>query len=99
MITTFISRSRWKSTVTAAVTVHEVLYRAPSLVLLLSPSLRQSQELFRKVVEFYRELAGAPPPEAETSLRMELPNGSRIVSLPGRSATLESPARKVSKPS
>jgi hypothetical protein len=58
-------------------------------VLLLSPSLRQSQELYRKVRSDYRALGDAAPGVVEeTALRMELTNGSRIVSLPGKESTV-----------
>jgi len=56
-------------------------------VLLLSPSLRQSGELFRKVIEAHRALGDVEPPEAESALRLELKNGARIVSLPGTEQT------------
>jgi hypothetical protein len=55
---------------------------------LLSPSLRQSQELFRKVLDVYRTLDAAIAPENESTLRLELSNGSRIVSLPGKEETI-----------
>jgi len=58
------------------------------LVLLLSPSLRQSQELFKKVVDAYRLLATPAPVLAESALRLELTNGSRIISLPGTEQTI-----------
>ena len=61
------------------------LLEAGSLVLLLSPTLRQSAELLVKVHELYRAL-GRPIPTVGTrgnSLRLELANGSRIISLPG----------------
>jgi hypothetical protein len=60
------SRQSGKSTVTAAMALHEVLFRPKSLVLLLSPSLRQSQELFRKVTDFRNRL-GEPIAIAEES--------------------------------
>ena len=82
------SRQAGKSTVTAAMALHEALYRAPALVLLLSPSLRQSCELFRKVAFFFRTLEGAVPVEQESALRLELANGSRILSLPGKEETI-----------
>ena len=82
------SRQSGKSTVSAALAVHTALYQAGSLVLLLSPSLRQSQELFRKALDFYRAADEAEPPEAESALRLELANGSRIVSLPGKEGTV-----------
>jgi hypothetical protein len=62
------------------------------LVLLLSPSLRQSLELFRKVADLWRSL-GRPVPTArgrENATRLELANGSRIESLPGTEATVRS---------
>jgi len=82
------ARQTGKSTTTAAMSLYEVLYRAGALVLLLSPSLRQSGELFRKVTGLYETL-GRPVPEAERSaLRLELANGSRLVSLPGSEKTV-----------
>jgi hypothetical protein len=81
-------RQSGKSTVTAALALHEALYRDGSLVLMLAPALRQSQELFRKVVGFYRALEHPVAAEAESALRLELANGSRVVSLPGREETV-----------
>jgi hypothetical protein len=46
------------------------------MLLLLSPSLRQSQELFRKLLHAYGAVANKPPSLQESSLRLELPNGS-----------------------
>src|SRR5688500_13483424 len=43
------SRQSGKSTVTACLALYQALYVPGSLILLLSPSLRQSQELFKKV--------------------------------------------------
>ncbi len=77
------SRQSGKSTTTGVLAVHTALYQPGALVLLLSPSLRQSQELFKKCLDVYR-VAGRPvPADAESALRLELANGSRIVSLPG----------------
>lgn len=82
------TRQAGKSTVTAALALHEAVYRPPALVLLLSPSLRQSGELFRKVMGFYAHFSQAAPAEAESALRLDLKNGSRIVSLPGTEQTI-----------
>lgn len=82
------TRQAGKSTVTAALALHEAIYRPPALVLLLSPSLRQSGELFRKVASFYRHFAREAPASAESALRLDLKNGSRIVSLPGDEQTV-----------
>ena len=81
-------RQSGKSTVTAAISVHVAVYEPGALVLLLSPALRQSQELFRKCLDVYRALERPVPPAAESALRLELDNGSRIVSLPGKEGTI-----------
>ena len=82
------SRQSGKSTTVATLAAYTALYRPPSLTLLLSPGLRQSQELFRKVLDAYHAAGQAAPVEAESTLRLELSNGSRILALPGKEATL-----------
>ncbi|MBY0508668.1 MAG: terminase family protein [Rhodospirillaceae bacterium] len=82
------SRQSGKSTTCAALAVHTALYEAPALVLLVSPSLRQSQELFRKTTDFHRNLNVTPGTEQESALRIEFANGSRIIALPGTEATV-----------
>lgn len=81
-------RQSGKSTVSAALAVHTALYQPGALVLLLSPTLRQSQELFRKCLSIYRLVSADIPPESETRLTLELGNSSRIVSLPGKESTI-----------
>jgi hypothetical protein len=81
------SRQAGKSTVSALLAVRNALYAAGSLTLLVSPSQRQSGELFRKALGFYHALPIKPPIKAESALRLELANGSRIVSLPGSERT------------
>jgi hypothetical protein len=82
------SRQAGKSTTTALLALHTALYAAPALCLLLSPTLRQSQELFRKVLDGYRALYPGASASGESALRLELANGSRIVALPGTEATI-----------
>lgn len=82
------SRQSGKSTVTAALALHTALYHPPALVLLLSPSLRQSQELFRRVLDIYRTGDAPMGSEQESALRLELQSGSRIISLPGTEQTV-----------
>lgn len=82
------SRQAGKSVTTALVALHTAIYQRASLVLLLSPSLRQSQELFRKVAGFYGQLRQPVPSEAESALRLELENGSRVISLPASEQTI-----------
>lgn len=78
------SRQSGKSLTAAALALREALLRDNALVLLLSPGLRQSGELFRgKVLPLYHSL-GRPvlPVRRPTQLSLELVNGSRIISLP-----------------
>lgn len=82
------SRQSGKSTVSAVLAVHQATYQPGSLVLLLSPSLRQSQELYRKVLDCYRASGAVVTADVENRLALELANGSRIVSLPGKEATI-----------
>jgi Terminase large subunit, T4likevirus-type, N-terminal len=83
------ARQSGKSTVSSLLALHAALYRPPALVLLLSPSLRQSQELFRKVKDALQVLgADAPPLAEESALRLEWTNGSRVVCLPGKEQTI-----------
>jgi len=82
------SRQSGKSTMTAVITLHRAIYHPGSLILCLAPALRQSQELFAKVLDFYRNLARPAPPSAERKLSLELENGSRIVTLPGTEKTI-----------
>jgi hypothetical protein len=86
------SRSSWlllnccrqsgKSTTTAIVALHTAIYE-PGIVLCVSPSLRQSKELFAKVIAFLKSIEPVIPLEEDNKSSCELSNGSRIVSLPG----------------
>jgi hypothetical protein len=58
------------------------------LVLLVSPSLRQSGELFRKVKGFRQRLEPAPALTEDNALSCAFKNGSRVVSLPGDESTV-----------
>lgn len=82
------SRQSGKSTVSSFMALHTALYEPRSLVLLLSPSQRQSQELYRKVKDAYEALGRPVPATKETELTLTLANGSRIVSLPGKEGTI-----------
>src|SRR5258706_10402385 len=77
------SRQSGKSAVAAALALRTALLVPRSPVLLLSPSLRQSGELFRKVQDLFHALGRPVGVDSETTMRLELTNGSRIVSLPG----------------
>lgn len=81
------ARQLGKSQVAAVVALHTALLTDRALVLLLSPSLRQSQELFHRVLDCLRTIEGRVPVEAESALRIEFPNRSRIIALPGTERT------------
>jgi hypothetical protein len=83
-----VTRQGGKSSISAVIGVHTAISTPNALVLLVSPSLRQSAELFRKCLGVYRSLDRPVPALAETALRLELENGSRVISLPGQESTL-----------
>ncbi len=82
------SRQSGKSTMSALLALHRALYYPDSLVLVLAPALRQSQELFGKIAGFYRSLGRPAPPQGERRLSLELKNGSRIITLPSSEKTI-----------
>jgi hypothetical protein len=87
------ARQSGKSLTAALLALHTALYKDNQLILVLSPSLRQSGELFRsKIMELYKTLddRGACPVKATsiTALSLTLQNGSRIVSLPDSEGTI-----------
>jgi hypothetical protein len=81
-------RQSGKSTMTGIIALHRALYHPGSLILCLAPALRQSQELFGKVLGFYKDLGRPIPAQAERKLSLELENDSRIVTLPGSEKTI-----------
>jgi hypothetical protein len=82
------SRQSGKTTTTALIGLHEAIYVPETLVLILSPGLRQSAEFFRTMRVHYARVGGNVPAKAESTLRLELENGSRIIALPAQEATI-----------
>lgn len=82
------SRQSGKSTVAALLAVHVALHEPNSLILVVGPSERQSKELFLKALSFYRGAGRPVVAESENKLTLELENGSRVVSLPGKASTI-----------
>src|SRR6266550_516427 len=80
-------RQSGKSTTTATLALHTAIYD-PGLILLVSPSLRQSKELFAKVTGFLKDLEPAEVLEEDNKSCCALANGARVVSLPGDPDTL-----------
>src|SRR5262249_25398278 len=81
------ARQAGKSTVVAALALAEAMFIPDSKILLLSRSHRQSQELYRTVTHFYRQVKDTLPSRVKTD-ELQLCNGSRIVSLPCREETI-----------
>jgi hypothetical protein len=82
------SRQSGKSSVSSILSLHTALFRPGSLTLMVSPSLRQSSELFRKFLSYMEILEPRPAREEDTKLSLRLDNGSRVVSLPGSEGTI-----------
>jgi hypothetical protein len=84
------SRQSGKSTAVSALALHAALFTPGGLVLLLSPSQRQSAEIYRKVLDAYVALGRPIPAVHESQFRLELANGARVLCLPGREETIRS---------
>jgi hypothetical protein len=77
------ARQTGKSTTAAALALRTALLQPGSLTLILSPTLRQSGELFRhKVLPLWQALGSPMRARPATALALELSNGSRVISLP-----------------
>ena len=82
------TRQWGKSTVAAVKAVHRAWTEAGSLVLVASPTERQSGEFVRKAAEFLGKLGIRRRGDGDNAGSLVLPNGSRIVGLPGTEATV-----------
>ncbi|KCZ73477.1 Terminase-like family [Candidatus Methanoperedens nitroreducens] len=81
-------RQSGKSSTAGILALHRALFYPGSLILLVSPSLRQSSELFRKVQDALSKLEQQPSLQEDNKLSLTLENRSRIVSLPSTEATI-----------
>lgn len=82
------SRQSGKSTTAALLGCHRATYRPGALILIVSPTQRQSSEMFHKVRATYSDLGRPVKVETANATTLELENASRIVSLPGGDANL-----------
>jgi hypothetical protein len=80
------TRQWGKTYVAAGLALNQALLHPGSLILLVSPTQRQSVEVFRdKLMRLYR--AAGRPVQArrpDPSMVLELANGSRVIALPGK---------------
>jgi hypothetical protein len=84
------SRQVGKSETVGAIAARRALYFPESLILVTAPSLRQSQELYLKIRTTLRKVDRTAEVRDESSTRIGLRNGSRIVCLPGSEKTIRS---------
>ena len=82
------TRQWGKSTIAAAKAVHRAYTRPGSLVLVASPSRRQSAEFVRKAAEMVARLGIPVRGDGDNDVSLAFPNGSRIVGLPGIEGTV-----------
>jgi hypothetical protein len=83
------SRQSGKSQVAAALALQTAFSEPGALILLLSPTQRQSGELFQaKVLPLYEALRRPVATVQESQLTMRLANGSRMVAQPGEEKTI-----------
>ena len=82
------SRQSGKTTTVAIRAMYAALHCPPALVLVLSPSERQSKLFFRRCLEVFRRAGRPVKATVENRLSLELANGSQVVALPGREGTI-----------
>ncbi len=79
------TRQWGKSTITAAAVLHRILTEPGRTAIVLCPVLRQSAIFVGIVKSFVRRLGIKVRGDGENQVSVQLPNGSRVVGLPGRS--------------
>jgi hypothetical protein len=82
------TRQWGKSTVAAVKAVHRAMARARSLVVVASPTERQSAEFLHKAGELTARLGIRPRGDGKNAMSLLLPNESRIIGLPGTERTI-----------
>lgn len=82
------TRQAGKSTTASGKAIHRLIRKDGALVIVASPKLDQSKELYRKCLRVYKALDKPIPIVHLTTLWMELANGSRIICVPDREDTI-----------
>ena len=82
------TRQCGKSTVGSLRALRQAWTAPESLTLAVSPSERQSRMFVRKVREFARRLGVKPRGDGDNPISVMLPNGSRVVGVPGNEETV-----------
>lgn len=82
------TRQWGKSTLATVMAVHRAYFRAKSLVVVACPTEKQSAELVWKARDFMKKLGLRQRRDGSNRISLRFPNGSRIVGIPGKEATL-----------
>ncbi|MBV9398443.1 MAG: terminase family protein [Bryobacterales bacterium] len=82
------TRQWGKSTLAAIKAVHRAYAQPGSLVIVASPTERQSGEFLRKAAEMVARLGIRPRGDGRNAASLLFPNGSRVVGLPGTEGTI-----------
>jgi Terminase large subunit, T4likevirus-type, N-terminal len=82
------SRQWGKSTMAAIKAVHRAYFHPKSLVVVASPTERQSAEFVLKAKGMLMQLGVRVRGDGHNRISLKLPNGSRIVGLPGTEGTV-----------
>jgi hypothetical protein len=82
------TRQWGKSTIIALKAVHQGLFQPDSMILVVSPSERQSREFLRKAKRFVSRLKIPIRGDGDNQVSLQLPNGSRLVGIPGKEETV-----------
>src|SRR5262249_54096894 len=76
-------RQSGKSTTCAIAATWVAAYEPDSLVIIVSPSQRQSAEMLRTIKQLHARVEGLPELVGDSVLKIEMRNGSRVLALPG----------------
>jgi hypothetical protein len=82
------TRQWGKSTIVALKAVHHGLFRPESMILVVSPSERQSREFLRKAKRFVTRIGLPIRGDGDNQVSLQFPNGSRLVGIPGKEETV-----------
>jgi Terminase large subunit, T4likevirus-type, N-terminal len=86
-------RQSGKSTIAALLALHLAIYQPGSTAIIVSPGLRQSQELFaERLMRAWHALGRPVRTERSNLTGLWLTNGSRILALPGSEQTIRGPS-------
>jgi len=82
------TRQWGKSTMAAAMAVHRAYFFHENVIVVVSPSARQSGEFLRKAKGFAGKLGIRARGDGDNEISLMFPNGSRMVGLPGSESTV-----------